>query len=203
MARQELNIAEALAPDLPFANRESVQALQRELSRAQSARARPVESQAQSSVPWSTAAIVLIVGAFVLWLILRRRNPPTSVYSQYPGQYPAPMSPPAGVPGNPVGTGVAPSTGGGLGSAVAGGLATGLGVGAGLVAGEALAGHLLGSGEQQRNAPLPVNEPPDNASNADPGNDDMGGRDFGLSDDNSWGDDSGGLGGVDGGDDWT
>jgi hypothetical protein len=199
LARQELNTAQALEPGLPFANPRSVQALQTELSQARPVHALPGYSQ---SFPWGPVVFV-VAGVGVLWLVLRRRRSPGGFYPAYPGQYPpgqypggVPTAP--GAPGNPGGVGVAPSVGPGIGSGIAGGLASGLAVGAGVVAGEELAHHFLDSGRHEGSAPPAANEPVDNPENNDPG-----GQDFGVSDGGSWDDDPSGLGGSDGGDDWT
>jgi hypothetical protein len=193
-ARQELSTAERLAPGLPFAKPEAVQALQREVSQGgQSARMLPVSSQAHSSFPWGMVLMV-VGGVVVVWLIARRRSAPANVYPQYSGQAPAGAGA-GGVPGSFGG----PGMGGGVGSGIAGGLASGLAVGAGVVAGEELAHHFL-DGRREGNVPPASNE------TAGPSeNNDLGGSDFGVSDASSW-DDSAGSGGGDvggGGDDWT
>jgi len=84
------------------------------------------------------------------------------------------------------------SPSGGMGSGILGGLATGAAVGAGVVAGEALMHRLLDGG-QHADMPLtsPVNDPAQSSY-------DMGGADFGITDDASWDDASAG-----GGDDWS
>ncbi len=195
MARQELNTAQHLDPGLPFASPESVRMLERKLSPAQPRHAEPASWQARSSFPWGTVIVVVAVVG-VLALVLRRRRSPANVYSQYPGQYPGGAPTPPGVPGNP-GAGVPPNVGG-IGSGIAGGLASGLAVGAGVVAGEELAHHFLDSGQHEGSAPPAANEPVEN-----PGNDDLGGPDFGLSNGNSWDDDDGPLGGDSSSDDWN
>ena len=196
MARQELNAAEKLQPGLPFVNPAARQTLRRELSQAQPARALPgFGSQARSSFPWG-AVVVVVAGVGILWLVMRRRS--AANRWQYPGQYPGAAAAPPGMPGNPGGAGVAPSAGAGIGSGIAGGLASGLAVGAGVVAGEEIARHFLDSGRHEGVAPPAANEPVEN-----PQNDAMGGSDFGVSDGSSWDDDSSGLGGDPGGDDWT
>jgi NADPH:quinone reductase-like Zn-dependent oxidoreductase len=86
---------------------------------------------------------------------------------------------------------------GGVGSGIASGLATGLGVGAGIVAGEALADRLLHGGSHEREA-LPPGTVPERY------NDDLGGKDFGISDGGSWDDGGGGFSDDSGGGgDWT
>jgi hypothetical protein len=86
-----------------------------------------------------------------------------------------------------------------MGSGILGGLATGAAVGAGMVAGEALAHEFLGGHERERMA---SDGALGDASRV--GYDDGGGRDFGLSDADSW--DAGGSGNDiagDGGGDWS
>jgi hypothetical protein len=90
------------------------------------------------------------------------------------------------------GTGYTPPAGpagGGLGSGILGGLATGAAVGAGMVAGEELMRHFTEGGSRNA-ASVP-------AGGWDAAPDDMGGNDFGIADDSSWDDTTGG-----GGDDW-
>jgi hypothetical protein len=190
-ARQELDTAQTLAPGLPFARAESVQALQQELAHEQSVQRAPRYPQVLSPFPLRTV-LLLLGGIFVVWLIMRRRNPAGGMYSQYPNAVPA-----AG--GGPMNYG-GPGVGSGMGSGIAGGLASGLAVGAGVVAGEELARHFL---DGNRQAPGVL--PPGSDAAGVPDNSGMGGPDFGVSDPRSWDDSSGSLGGGDvgGGDDWT
>jgi uncharacterized protein len=186
LARQNLSTAQRLQPGLPFVNAESVQALQRQLAQGPVVRAHPGYSNLRPAFPLRTLILVL-GGVLVLWLMFRRRAAPAKVYGQYSGAVPA-------------GTAVGPTYGGpgmgtGMGSGIAGGLASGLAVGAGVVAGEELARHFL----DRPGAALP------GAAGPEPDNGDMGGKDFGVSDANSWddnesaGDDAGG----DSGGDWS
>jgi hypothetical protein len=57
MGRRELAIAQELDPSLSFATPESVSALERKLSRAQSMQARSVDVQSRSTFPWGVLAI--------------------------------------------------------------------------------------------------------------------------------------------------
>jgi hypothetical protein len=187
--RQELNVARGLSPGLAFAKPSAVQALERQLSRAQPTQSGTVLPQRRSSFPWGML-IVLVVVAMVLWLIFRRRNPPNNGYS-YSGAVPG--RPGGGIGG---GAGVAPNVGSGIGSGIAGGLASGLAVGAGVVAGEEIARHFLDSDRHEGAMPPPSDE----SANEDPGNQDLGGSDFGMSDPSGWDDDdASSLGG----DDWS
>ena len=81
MGRQELNTARSLEPGLPFATPDSVRALQTELSRTQSAQARPTRLQTGSSFSWLALALVVLAGV-VLWVVFRGRRSPGNVYSQ-------------------------------------------------------------------------------------------------------------------------
>jgi uncharacterized protein len=201
LARQELHVAQELAPGLPFAKPESVRALQTGLTQGQAMREIPGYSPASesfhTSFPWG-AVLLLLTGIGVLGMIFRRKNSPSAVVPQYPGGVPTA----AGPTGNSVGTAVAPSVGAGIGSGIAGGLASGLAVGAGVVAGEELARHFLGPDQHVSNAPSIANAPVDYPLVDAPDNSDMGGSDFGVSADDSW-DDGGSVGGDVNGDDWT
>jgi hypothetical protein len=183
-ARQELSTAQQLAPGLPFVRPEAVMQLQQQLGKTQ---ATPRPAPASQAAPhyvhthpvFPLRTILFVIGAIiVLWLILRPRTPTGGMYSQYPG-----APPPAG-----------PMMGPGVGSGIAGGLASGLAVGAGVVAGEELAHHFL-DGNRTEGGVAPASDAP-----AVPDNTDMGGRNFGIEDTSTWGDDSGSLGG---GDDWS
>jgi hypothetical protein len=202
LARHELNVAQQLEPGLAFAKSESVRELQRELSQMQPMREIPPYLRARGSFhgpfPWGAVLLFLAVIG-VLWLMIRRRNSPGALYSQYSGGVPTP----AGAPGNSAGTAVAPNVGSGMGSGIAGGLASGLAVGAGVVAGEELAHHFLDSDRHGGSAASAANAPVDDPTVDNPENGDMGGSDFGVSNDDSWDDDGGSVGGDVGGDDWT
>ncbi|HEV2441957.1 MAG TPA: hypothetical protein VGT07_05515 [Steroidobacteraceae bacterium] len=209
-ARQELQTAEALKPGLPFASPRSVRELQQQLGEAPLAVTSiqpPVRVVSHSS--HLGLFLLLIGGAVVLWLVLRRRARAMG-YGQYPGQYGQyPGGVPPGVP--PLGYGQGGYPGGympGGGPGIMGSVASGLAVGAGVAAGEALVDRMIGGGTNTGGGgfvpPAQAEPPPD--PNAD-----MGGNDFGLNDPGSWDDGSGGGGGWDdggggGGDDgggWT
>ena len=211
-AREELGVADRLAPGLPFAKPESVQSLRRELASpdgvARSSFASSIgraPAAPGSSIPWG---VLLAVGGggLVAWLLTRLGRPAAgpglAVPCAYAAQSPAPawapagMSAAGGIPVSAAAPGLA-SPGGGLGSQVAGGLATGLAVGAGVMAAEAIGKSLFGGQQhaagmqglpaETRSDPMVVNT----AANPD-----LGGRDFGVNDAGSW-DDAGG-----GGSDW-
>ena len=197
-ARHDLNIAQTLAPGLPFAKPEAVAALQRTLAHGVGNSPAAHYFQPRSPIPWGTLAWIL-GGVAVLWFIFRKRSEPRT-YPLYP--------PPALSSGAPVGGGISggPNASGamgfgggsGIGSGLAGGLASGLAVGAGVVAGEELAHHFLDSRNEANVLPSPsLSEP---ATYAD--NNDMGGNDFGLFSDSSWNDDSGVVSSGVSDDDW-
>lgn len=191
-ARAELNQAERLQPGLPFAKPLSVTALKRELSAASrptyaaAAYARPA-----SSIPWGLVFLIVVGVLAVVWM-LSRRNRATSYPPGNAMAMPVGGTPPYG-PSMP---GATP----GIGSTLMGGLAGGLAMGAGVVAGEELAHHFLDGNSTPTVAPL------DSSMRVDPTaadfNTDMGGTDFGITDNSDWsGGDSFGI--DSGGDDWN
>ena len=208
-AREELGIADRLAPGLPFAKPESVQSLRRELASPDgAARSSFVSSIGRtpaapgSSIPWG---VLLAVGggALAAWLLTRLGRPAAGPGLAVPGAYaaqsPAPAWAPAGT--SAAAPGLA-SSGGGLGSQVAGGLATGLAVGAGVMAVEAIGKSLFGGQQHTAGMPgLPAETRLDPMVENAAANPDLGGRDFGVNDAGSW-DDAGGGGSDGGGSDW-
>jgi uncharacterized protein len=202
-ARDALASAEKLAPGLPFAKPEAVQALRSQLNGGSGNRAVAVAGAA-SPAPASSSGgwvlpLLLTGGVIVLaYFIFRPRRPEVIVQAApYNG-----LAGPQGF-GGPAQPGYAPSPygqpvygpqGGGIGSNIMGGVATGLAVGAGVVAAEAIGRNLMGDhdrGHEYRNDNYGQNFAPA------PGNQDMGGQNFGISDSGSWDD-----GGSGGGSDW-
>ncbi len=206
-AREELAKAQQLDPSNSFAKPQALAALQHELARSSAAppayRNYPVQRPAQrSSISWGVI-LLIVAGVVIVWALMSRRRP------TYGGGYVQPGGvPPGGGYGGPPGYGPggygAPMGGGGLGGGIVGGLASGLAIGAGVAAGEELVHHWIDrDGNRVEGAPPPGYVPhQDDNSN-------MGGNDFGVSDNSSW--DSGGGGGGfgtsdgggGGGDDWT
>jgi uncharacterized protein len=193
-ARAELATAERLQPGLPFAKPQAVSSL-KTLIESPRAPMNPVATSPTSQqvglaggaapsrgLPWGLilgGVGLLAFMVFAMRFMQRRTVAPAPYY-------------PAGF-GNqgvaqPFGAGMG---GSGLGSGIMGGLATGAALGAGMVAGEALMHHFTDGG-QNGTPVLPTQTTPnDNLNNNwDLRNDDMGGNDFGISDNSSW--DSGG-----------
>lgn len=214
LARESLATADQLAPGLPFAKSESVQALRTQLAakhQAPSTRSSLASDAGQLAAQPSASAWVLplLLAAAVMlggYLIFRRRVP------QPRGQAPAAVDPgglkaaqawglgggvpPSSTPYPPSAypQSYPPSAGTGLGGRIMGGVATGLAVGAGVMAAEAIGRQVMGD----HNATVPQTLQPDNsryeplAENAD-----LGGNNFGISD-TAWDDDAGGdVGGGD------
>lgn len=158
VARNHFIKAQNLAPGLPFAQAESVQKLQVQLS---SGAGGSVAGSSPSSIfsnPifWGLIAI-LVVGVII---VMKRRkaqsvqayNAPSAGYPGAPGTPGGPTPYPGG-PGGPAGYPGAPAAGG-MGSGLMGSLATGAALGAGMYAGQALASSLMGghdSGHQNTN----------------------------------------------------
>lgn len=219
-AGAELSNAERLAPGLPFAKAGAVEKLRTLISSpAPAARpsyvqqARPAQSAParDNGLPWGT---LLIFGAGLAGFIYLA----TRFMSRRQAQEYGPAGMPGYAPGAPQGyapaqgygpaagygqggmMGGQPAQGSGLGSRIAGGLATGAALGAGMVAGEALARHFTdGNGNRDHDRArddIVYDQPP--ARDERLSSDDMGGTDFGVSDNSSWDDNSGGGGG----DDW-
>jgi uncharacterized protein len=179
-ARNELATAERLAPGLPFAKAQAVQELKARLDHAQSPTS-AVQGVMGGGLPIGEL-LLGIGGLFLLIYFIRALTARQPV---------AAMGMPT--PGSTVGP--APTTGG-IGSGIVSGLATGAAVGVGMVAAEALAHRFLDGNSGASMAPL--------AGGNDLPADNLGGDDFGVTDDaGSWGDD-GGSGMSDlGGGDWS
>ena len=203
-ARDALAAAEKLAPGLPFAKPEAVQALRSQLS-AKSATVVSGDSTPRSVAPAMPAsssppswALPLVLAGGVLvagYFIFRRRAPAQSVQAPVyasqggmngPQTFGAAMQQPAPQP-----------AGSGLGGQIMGGVATGLAVGAGVMAAEAIGRNLMGN----HNPPTaPMDNRLSNDFQTSPTNPDMGGQNFGIDDASSW--DDGGSVDAGGGGDW-
>lgn len=222
-ARQALASAEKLAPGLPFAKIEAVQALRSQLAARSAGATGPGGSAVHYAAPVSPApsstswALPLLLAGGVIaagYFMFRRRVPASmrqqAVYGSQ-GDMGGPQSfgmgagaAPGGMQqptyGQPV-YGQPPvygqqAPGSGLGGRIMGGVATGLAVGAGVMAAEAIGRNLMG---QHNSAPTPVdNFSHNNDYQALERNTDMGGQNFGINDTSSW--DEGGS--SDAGGDW-
>ena len=121
--------------------------------------------------------------------------------------------PPAyGQPGNPqqygqygqpqqAGYGPQPTAGSGMGGRVMGGLATGLAVGAGVMAAQAIGKNFMGNAHAEGNPQAAGSDFGSQQLRPAPGNEDMGGQNFGINDTSSW-DDGGSSMSDGGGGDW-
>lgn len=224
--REALVVADKLAPGLPFAKPEAVQALRTQLASKSEPSVAPAKQSFGMDTPATATStfspgLLLLLGAavvgVVVWLIRRKPAPPVSFNSPAnmatgtgtsigsglngpqtfgAGAAPAYGQPGYGQPGQPA-YGQQPA-GMGMGGRVMGGLATGLAVGAGVMAAQAIGKNLMGHDEHNAN-PAGTNNAGNNFQPL-PGNNDLGGQNFGLNDSNSW-DDAGG-GDVGGGGDW-
>jgi hypothetical protein len=208
-AREALASAEKLAPGLPFAKPEAVQALRAELA------AKPVASSGQNASPalmggsatnasggkssssgsagWLMPVLLaggVIVGAY---FVFRRKAQP-QVFEQPAynnglngpqsfGNGAAAMQPGYG-PYGPGGPGYGQPQGSGLGGRIMGGVATGLAVGAGVMAAEAIGRNLMGGHDNAPRADSLGNQDFQSPSV----NTDMGGQNFGVNDTSSWDD---------------
>ncbi len=168
LAGDELAAAERLAPGLPFARPEAVQALRARISPAPALRSQrdagpPAVSSAPEaprspSFPWG---IVLLAGAFIAaaaWFMRSRTASRNAAAAAVPARFgaaaagagwaaPQPGSGPQPAYGAQPGYGPAPAQPG-MGSNIMGGLATGLAVGAGALAAQEIGRRMLGDHQQ-------------------------------------------------------
>lgn len=215
-AREALGTAQGLAPGLPFAKPEAVQALQSQLNArpvaASSAKAGPdaaATAPAPSSSSWLMPAL-LAAGVIAAGYFIFRRKPAQTFdpRNAYAGGLNGPQSfgnggmQAAMQPGMQGGYGQQPTygqpgygqpAGGGMGGRIMGGVATGLAVGAGVMAAQAIGRNLMGNSESGNHA---VDSASTELSNS---NTDMGSQNFGMSD-TSW--DDAGSSDSGGGGDW-
>lgn len=224
-ARESLAEAEKLAPGLPFAKADAVQALRSELSatKAQSStptRATPAApAPAPSSSSWGLP-LLLAGGVIAIGYFMFRRRTAQPAFAQ-PAAYatpggpggmaaPQPYGPQPYGPGGAGGAGYGqpaygqPPAGSGMGGRIAGGLATGLAVGAGVMAAEAIGRNLMGghnqNGQGNQNN-LSMDDFGRNDADLSKRNADMGGQNFGVNDAASW-DDGGSTDAGSGSSDW-
>ncbi len=225
--REALATADKLAPGLPFAKPEAVQALRTQLASTSNAAAPAKQSFGMDTPATATSSVspglLLLLGAgvvgLVVWLIRRKPAPPVTFNP------PASMATGAGVgAGTTIGSGLnGPQTFGsgaapaygqpaygqpaygqqpqgmGMGGRVMGGLATGLAVGAGVMAAQAIGKNLMGNDEHNSgNSAGHLNDNTGNRLEPLPGNADLGGQNFGMNDSAGW--DDAGSADVGGGD---
>ena len=214
-AQAELRTAEQLQPGLAFATPQAVSSLKALIAAphavSPATQGRPANDSLalatsasratpDHGLPWGLLLGGLGLIAFIYFAaqFMKRR---TEV--QAPAAYTSYGNP---VVAQPYGSGYAGMGGGapgaapggsGLGSGIMGGLATGAALGAGMVAGQALMHHFT-DGDRSSPAGLPQANSNDNWV-APPAND-MGGRDFGMTDNTSW--DSGDSSSSGGSDSW-
>ncbi|WCT78009.1 tetratricopeptide repeat protein [Novosphingobium humi] len=199
-ARAQLAQAEKLAPGLPGIQPQSVAALKAQLnggSVGNGAVTRSEAPQPAQSRGISWVGIVLI-GALLFGVLafFRRRSRQAEVYNAPYGMQGGPGYGGQGYGnqgfGGPGYGGGYPQQGGGMGSSILGGLATGAAAGAGFAAGEKIIDGMFGDHkDEQRRAVREDNSGWDSGNS----NQDMGGNDFGISDDSSWDSSDDGNGG--------
>ena len=204
-AKTELATAQRLEPGLPFAKPASVHDLQSRIASSPSLQAMNTAAprSAGTSFPWGLmlfgmGAIILVY--FVIKAFSSRNNA-----TAMPGRYLSGGMQGGNATAQPYGGGMAPMgggmapMGGGMGSGIMSGLVTGAAVGAGVVAGEELAHHFLDGSNNQAGSSS-GSDTWDSSSN----NDNMGGSDFGVTDNSSWDDSSNTSDNSSfGGDDWS
>ena len=214
-AREALASAEKLAPGLPFAKPDAVQALRAQLAAksagniATSNAGVPVQHAANASTSSGAGSswllpVLLAAGVIgVAYFVFRRKAQPQgyeqAVYnSGMNNGLSGPQSFGNGAAAMPAGYGPYGPAGGpaygqpqgsGLGGRIMGGVATGLAVGAGVMAAEAIGRNLMGGHDNTtRNTDTFGTQAFQDASV----NTDMGGQNFGINDTSSW-DDGGSI----------
>jgi len=193
-AREELAVAQRLAPGLPFARADAVQGLRRALdaptgfarSNAGAVTRLDRVPSPTGSIPWRVL-LTIVGGGLLAWLLMRLARPQGGPVATAPAGF---SVPPAGQNWAPQGmAAMAAAPSGGLGQPVAGGLATGLAVGAGVMAAEAIGHRLFADPGSSMGALAGAQRLPfDQQADAAPMNPDLGGRDFGIGDPGSWDD---------------
>ena len=224
-ASDMLATAEKLAPGLPFAKPEAVQSLRAKISarpvqqasgngNSSSAHFNSSVGPAAPASTFSWGMPLLLAGGVMLigYFMFRRKDAAVEFHAQPTYANQAPMVGPTpmanGLSGpQTFGMGGAPAAApvygqplaSGLGSTLAGGLATGLAVGAGMMAAQAIGKSLMGNNEGNHDASSRLAN--NNGNNYEPiadNNSNMGGQNFGVTDNGSW--DDGGSADVGGGD---
>jgi uncharacterized protein len=228
-ARDSFVKAEKLAPGLPFAKPDAVQALRARLSSNASsgltanapvpsaAPAMPSAIAPQQSSSWlmpaALAAAVIALGYFFFRKKAPAQNYGQPAYATGNGNFAngpngangangalATMQPPFGQPQYGA-PGYSQPAGNGLGGKIMGGVATGLAVGAGVIAAEAIGRNLMG-GHNTNNATSDTNNNWGNNMAPSSNNFDMVGQNFGVNDTSSWEDAASADFNAGGGGDW-
>lgn len=212
-AREALAQAERIAPGLPFANAQSVQALRNQLSahaapatRISTGSPSPAAGMTGGALPSWGMPVLLLGGVLLVGYWVFRRRPPglASAPAGYGGTMGGGLSGPQTF-GQPVPAGYGPAGYGpggvpmqdSLGSRIMGGVATGLAVGAGVMAAEAIGRKLMGSGEHDAYRSGASGSAADNSYQPfTDANTDLGGQNFGIQD-TSWDDGGSAAGGGD------
>jgi hypothetical protein len=193
-AKEELSTAERLEPGIPFAKPQAVQALKARVSGNEQGFTPATSAQpAREGFPWGLMLLgigLIALIAFVVRALANRNNTPVI----YPGNNPNGMYPNGQGGYAPM----APQTSG-MGGGLMSSLATGAALGAGVVAGEAIAHHFIDGNATSNPASSPTEAWTATGNTVA---DDMGGTDFGISDNSSW-DDGSSMADISGGDDWT
>lgn len=190
-AQDELNIAERLQPSLSFTKPQALEKL-----KSQIAQTHPVNQSVtnhnnqlanNNGTPWGMIFLMVSLISFIYLVAkwMSSRNPTVIPANNYPNNTNQQPYVNAGSPP------MTAQNSGGLGSTIMTGLATGAAVGAGMVAGEALMHHFT-DGDHNNNGLINTAQANDELVNQN----DMGGTDFGITDNSSWDDNSGS-------DDWT
>jgi uncharacterized protein len=227
-ASAQLAEAESLAPGLPFASPDAVQALRSRLGSAPAARApnvarapaaAPRDAPSAPSFPWGLVILAAGVVAVVATVLRSRAAARERAAMANGGNAYGSATPSAGwgrQPGYEPQPGYgAPPAQPGMGSNVMGGLATGLAVGAGALAAQEIGRRMLGEhgehGQQGLGSGVASQPQSDSPLARDAGLDAIDGtsaspglaEDFGIADNGSW-DDGGSvdMGGIDDGGSW-
>lgn len=194
-ARNELKIAEQLAPGLPFAKASAVMSLRTQIAATpRIGGLATLHPSVVSRGPGILLPMLVLAGILMAGYFFFRARNRTGASAWNDAGVPSPAI--GSQPYAPTMPAVPPASGGGIGSTMLGGLAAGAAAGAGMVAGQALMHRIL-DGNNTTAAPLRTVEPPWNSAATDF---DMGGDNFGITDAGSW-DDAGSGGGNDS--DWN
>lgn len=169
LAKESFIKSEKLDPTFGYAKPESV-------TRVRNALGIKPKSESISNENILIIGGIVLAGILIIWMIVRRREPPVPTYM--PNNYNRPITPfhPAPVNTNATVGGTGGTTNG-SGSGIMGNLATGAAIGAGAVAGAALANHLI-NGNNSGSSSYRSEDTSSSSYTPD--------SDFGVSDSGSW-----------------